>query len=158
MGHGGLARLRGAWLSHSASVPPSVKTDVTEISVAAASGGHESTTPEKPVNSRPVAERGWIFVGQITSQSRWAGGYPQNISSVQWPIHKGDYLILNNDVRVHGLSGLQQHSRAPVVGALHSGERVAVEEVDLSRARGGGNFVWVKVGEPAENVAPARNY
>jgi PilZ domain len=96
-----------------------------------------------------LSGQGWIFLGRITAEATWAPNSPENVRSVPWPIKKGDRITTSNDVSMHGDSGAFNRSSAPVVGILRFGETVLVEEVTLSRARLGGDFVWTKVSASA---------
>jgi hypothetical protein len=88
-------------------------------------------------------EEGWVFLGQLTPDLSWAPDQPRYVRDVQWPINKGDHITLSHDVWVHEGSSPRQ----PVVGRLHLGESTLVEDVNLSRAKEGGYFAWVKVGQ-----------
>jgi hypothetical protein len=105
---------------------------------------------ESPLQDSKISggtEEGWVFLGQLTPDLSWAQDQPRYVQGVEWPINKGDHITLSHDVWVH--QGSSPHQ--PVVGSLHFGESTLVEDVDLSRAKAGGYFVWVKVGQ---NSAP----
>jgi KaiC/GvpD/RAD55 family RecA-like ATPase len=53
---------------------------------------------------------------------------------------------------MHYDSRALNRSSTPIVGTLRFGQTVLVEEVALSRARLGGNFVWVKVSASAVEI------
>jgi PilZ domain len=99
----------------------------------------------QPPQVESLGKQAWIFLGKITPESTWAADYPKNVRSVPWPIEKGDHITLSNEVWMRDGS----RPSAQMVGRLHFGETVLVEEIALLHARLGGNFVWAKVSTAA---------
>jgi hypothetical protein len=103
----------------------------------------------QPLQVESFGKQGWIYIGEITPESTWAADYPKNARSAPWPIEKGDHITISNDVWIRDASRPSAH----IVGRLHFGETVLVEEVALLHARLGGNFVWAEV-SPAAAAKP----
>jgi len=110
-----------------------------------------SDIPTKPVPPSQTVigsdrdKEGWIYLGLISPKSVWPSGCPKNVTNAPLPIRKGDRLTVSGDVSMHGDSKPLMHASAPVVGKLHTGEVVMVQDTNLSHAKVGGNFVWAKV-------------
>jgi PilZ domain-containing protein len=99
----------------------------------------------QPLQVASFGKQGWIYIGEITPESTWAGDYPKNVRSVPWPIEKGGRVTITNEVWIRDASRPSAH----IVGRLHTGETVIVAEVALLHARLGGNFVWAEVSTAA---------
>ena len=78
--------------------------------------------------------------------------FPENVSTVPWPIKKGDQITISHDVWMRGDSAAVSRASAPVVGALRVGQTVSVEEVALLHARLGGDFIWARVSTSAVEI------
>jgi hypothetical protein len=142
IGHGSLSR----------AFAPTAHSDAAR-SIPPVAAVADAANPPASVRQVPQAansgKQGWIFLGRITPQATWAPDSAENVTNLPWPIKEGERITIGHDVSMHGDSGALNRSSAPIVGTLRFGETVLVEEVALSRARLGGNFVWAKVSASA---------
>jgi hypothetical protein len=142
IGHGSLRR----------AFAPTPRSNVVK-SMAPVAAVKGVANPPASVRQVPQAassgKQGWIFLGRITPQATWAPDSAENITNLPWPIQEGERITIGHDVSMHGDSGALNRSSTPIVGTLRFGETVLVEEVALSRARLGGNFVSAKVSASA---------
>lgn len=145
IGHGSLSRV----------LSPTAHSDAAKT-IPPVAAVADAANPPAPVREVPQAansgKQGLIFLGRITPQATWAPDSPENITNLPWPIKEDDRISIGHDVSMHDDSRALNRSSTPIVGTLRFGQTVLVEEVALSRARLGGNFVWVKVSASAVEI------
>jgi hypothetical protein len=89
---------------------------------------------------------GWLFLGKLGPDGRWARGSPRNVRRpVTTAIKSGELLKISNPSPLRSDSKPLHHADAALLGIAPTGENVRVVEKQFSHARTGGNFVWVKV-------------
>ena len=139
---------------------PSVKAEVNTLSQVAEASRVELTTADRAIKRSlakqqqvvseigpsPVADSGWLFLGRVTEdKSAWSGS-PHATGPTSTPPSPGTKLTMRDAgyLRADGPSNVR--SSAAILGVAKAGDTFDVVELDYSHARGGGWFVWAKVG------------
>ncbi len=88
---------------------------------------------------------GWLYLGRVQENQAWASGSPRNIKSLKSLPKVGDVLELTTIAPLRASSPKLQHANAAVVNWGKVGQLLKVINTELSHAKVGGNFVWVRV-------------
>lgn len=96
---------------------------------------------KQPVQFRNGANPRWIFLGELTSELTWAADSVKTVGNAPWPIKNGEHITIKHDVWVRDGARPSAH----ILGSLHVGETISIDEVTMLHAKAGGNFVWAKL-------------
>ncbi len=93
-----------------------------------------------------AASSGWLYLGRVSADKQnWVAGSPLTVRELSLQAARGTVLTIRDDTYLRADSAGNFHSSAPILSVLHVGERVELDSLDYSAARGGGWFVWAKV-------------
>ena len=139
---------------------PALKADIESLGAAAATSRSELAKADREIKRSlavqqqivtqiapsAVADSGWIFLGKVNEdKSSWEAGSPQTIRSVNFPISRGTKLTIRDDVYLRGDGPSNSRSSAPVLAVVKTSDTVEITDLDYSRAKAGGWFVWARV-------------
>jgi len=89
---------------------------------------------------------GWVFLGQAdASRTSWVAGSPTTIVKVPLDALLGQDVTVRDDVYLRADGNAGARAKSPITSVVTVGSRLRVVELDYSRARSGGFFVWAKV-------------
>lgn len=97
----------------------------------------------------PLLSQGWVYLGEAdTTHQHWRTPPEPKISSPSPALTSGQVVTFGDDVYLRGDKAPgQTFNQAAVLGAVRSGSKARVVELQYSHALNGGEFVWVKVDE-----------
>ena len=132
------------------SIEKEAQKSSTKLKAADRSVRHNFAVQQQLVAKiRPsaVTKAGWLYLGKVTQdKTAWVAGSPKHIQSTSPALLSGKTLTVIDDVYLRERGTVNgRPTRGKILGAAKEGDAVEVIELDYSRARGGGWFVWVKV-------------
>lgn len=97
----------------------------------------------------PSLSQGWVYLGEADiAHQHWRTPPEPKISSPTPALTSGQVVTFSDDVYLRGDKAPgQTFNQAAVLGAVRSGSKARIVELQYSHALNGGEFVWVKVDE-----------
>jgi hypothetical protein len=94
-----------------------------------------------------VSPQGWVYLGKVDeARQNWVTPPQPKVSSSTPVPQVGQTITLTDDLYLRADKGSSQtYNQAAITGAVRSGSAAKVLDLQPSRARGGGYFLWAKI-------------
>lgn len=129
---------------------------ITSLESASSSLAHSVVTQQGLLQSTEAGTKssqpasvstGWVYVGKTDStHQNWTKPPVPRIAAASPAVTVGQVVTFTDSVFLRADKDANQtYNQAAILGAVRTGSTAAITEVAYSSARGGGDFLWIKV-------------
>jgi hypothetical protein len=129
---------------------------ITSLESASSSLAHSVVTQQGLLQSTEAGTKssqpasvstGWVYVGKTDSaHQNWLKPPVPRIAAPSPAVTAGQVVTFTDSVFLRAdKEASQTYNQAAILGAVRTGSTAAITEVAYSSARGGGDFLWIKV-------------